>query len=71
MNIKSVAALGFALLLCIAGAALAFPQFATAQVLPNARLSVPPSPPPGFLPPPLNPNGVRLKLGSWLMGSMH
>jgi len=61
MNIKTVAALGFSLLLCIAGAALAFPQLATAQVLPNARLAVPPSPPPGFLPPPLNPNGVRLE----------
>ena len=34
---------------------------ATAQVLPNAQLAAPPSPPPGFIPPPLNPTGVQLE----------
>ncbi|NCF43629.1 MAG: MBL fold metallo-hydrolase [Proteobacteria bacterium] len=34
---------------------------ASAQVLPNAQLAAPPSPPPGFIPPPLNPTGVQLQ----------
>ena len=31
------------------------------DVLPNARLATPPSPPPGFIPPPLNPRGIELE----------
>ena len=30
-------------------------------VLPNAQLATRPSPPPGFIPPPLNPKGIRLE----------
>ena len=38
-----------------------FVSAAYAQVLPNSRLAAPPSPPPGFLPPPLHPRGVTLE----------
>ena len=31
------------------------------EVLPNAQLAAPPVPPPGFIPPPLNPTGVLLE----------
>ena len=34
---------------------------AHAVVLPDARLATPPSPPPGFIPPPLNPTGIQLE----------
>jgi len=38
-----------------------FILLAHAEVLPNSKLESPPSIPPGFMPPPLNPNGVELE----------
>ena len=58
---KFFAALLFSLPVGITAASLASSVIATAQVLPNAQLAIPPSPPPGFLPPPLNPTGVKLE----------
>ena len=58
---KRLSALHFLLSLYFLAAVSTFSELATAQVLPNAQLLEPPSPPPGFIPPPLNPNGVQLE----------
>ena len=58
---KRLSALHFLLSLYFLAAVSTFSELATAQVLPNAQLPEPPSPPPGFIPPPLNPNGVQLE----------
>ena len=58
---KILSPLFFFLSFYFTAASLTFSVLATAQVLPNAQLAEPPSPPPGFMPPPLNPNGVQLE----------
>ena len=52
---------GTCVCLLVASLLLASAPFANAQVLPNSQLAEPPTPPPGFLPPPLNPTGVVLE----------
>ena len=47
--------------LIVASLLLTSAPFAQAQVLPNSQLAEPPTAPPGFLPPPLNPTGVVLE----------
>lgn len=63
MNIPSVLTPtnGTCVCLLVASLLLASAPFANAQVLPNSQLAEPPTPPPGFLPPPLNPTGVVLE----------